>query len=59
MGFETLTMCPFQLEAIVPEEMTVEEKQLLNAYHETVYQTLSPYFTEEEKQWLRHATRPI
>ncbi len=59
LGFETLTMCPFELEAIVPEEMTVEEIQLLNADPETVYQTLSPYFTDEEKQWLRHATRPI
>ena len=59
LGFEALTMCPFELEAILPEEMTAQEKELLNAYHQKVFQTLSPYFTEEEKSWLREATRAI
>lgn len=59
LGFEPLTMCPLELEAIVPEELNAEEKNLLNRYHETVYETLSPYFTEEEKSWLRNATRAI
>lgn len=59
LGFEALTMCPFELEAILPEEMTAQEKELLNAYHQKVFQTLSPYFTEEEKSWLREATKAI
>ncbi len=59
LGFETLTLCPFELEAIEPGCLTVEEKRLLNVYHEKVYQALSPYFTEEENVWLREATREI
>lgn len=59
LGFETLTMCPFELEAIEVETLTAEEKRLLNAYHQTVYETLCPYFTEEERAWLREATRAV
>ncbi len=57
--FENLTMCPFELDAIVPEEMTPQERRTLNRYHETVWETLAPWFDEDEKQWLRNATRAI
>ena len=33
LGFENLTMCPFELDAILPEEMTRQERDILNAYH--------------------------
>lgn len=59
LGFKNLTMCPFELDAIIPEEMTQQEKDLLNAYHKTVFETLSPWFDEEETQWLKNATRAI
>ncbi len=59
LGFEPLTMCPFELEAIEKEALTPEETALLNAYHRRVYEALSPYFTEEERAWLREATRAI
>ncbi len=59
LGFETLTMCPFELEAIETEGLNAEEKRLLNAYHETVFKTLSPYLDAEETAWLRAATRAI
>ena len=59
LGFEMLTMCPFELEAINVEELTAEEKKLLNQYHADVYEKLAPYFTDEEKQWLREATRAV
>lgn len=59
LGFEPLTMCPFELEAIEEGGLSQQEKDLLNAYHETVYQTLSPYFNEEERTWLREATKAI
>ena len=32
--------------------MTPEEITYLNTYHKKVYDELSPYLTEEEKQWL-------
>ena len=59
LGFEPLTMCPFDLDAVEAEALTAEEKRLLNAYHQTVRETLAPYFTEEENAWLAKATRAV
>ena len=59
MCFEPLTMVPFDLEGINPEEMTERERKLLNDYHQKVYKTISPYLDEEEKEWLKQATREI
>ena len=39
--------------------MTERERKLLNDYHQKVYTTISPYLDEEEKEWLKQATREI
>jgi Xaa-Pro aminopeptidase len=59
MCFEHLTMVPFDLDAVVPEQMSEKERALLNEYHAKVYETISPYLTEEENVWLAQATRAI
>ena len=59
MCFEHLTMVPFDLDGVVPEQMSTREKELLNQYHSTVYETISPYMDPEEKEWLKEATRAI
>ncbi len=59
MCFENLTMVPFDLDAINPELLDTYEKGLLNSYHAEVYQKISPYLTEEEKNWLKEYTRAI
>lgn len=59
MGFEHLTMVPFDLDAILPEEMTARERKLLNDYHAEVFEKISPYLEAEEKAWLKEATRAI
>lgn len=59
MCFEFLTMVPFDLDAVVPEQMTARERELLNAYHAQVYEKISPHLNEEEKEWLKDATRAI
>lgn len=59
MYFETLTFVPMDLDAIVPEMMTAEDRDLLNAYHKAVYEKVSPYLNEEEKEWLAVYTREI
>lgn len=59
MEFENITYAPIDLDAIDPEEMTKKERGLLNDYHKMVYETLSPYMTEEENEWLKHYTRAI
>ena len=57
--FETLTLCPIDKEPIITEMLTAEEKQWLNDYHNTVYKKLSPFLNEEEKHWLKEATKEI
>ena len=39
--------------------MSAEEKKLLNTYHKTVYEKVSPYLNEEEKVWLKEYTKEI
>lgn len=59
LEFETLTLVPFDLDAIEPKYMTDEEKHILNAYHKRVYETIAPYLPEEEAAWLAEATREV
>ncbi len=59
LRFETLTMVPFDLDAIIPELLGEECRGILNAYHAKVRQTLAPYMTAEENAWLADATRAI
>ena len=59
LGFESLTLAPFDLEAVESAQLTVQEARLLNAYHQRVRETLSPYLTPEEQAWLIQATRPV
>lgn len=59
MEFETITYVPIDLDAINAEEMTLREKNILNEYHQKVYRTISPYLTDNEKEWLKYNTRRI
>lgn len=59
MCFEHLTMVPFDLDGIVPEQMTARERELLNEYHAQVYEKISPYLEEDVREWLKNATRAI
>ena len=59
MCFEHLTMVPFDLEGILPEELGSRGRCLLNQYHARVYENISPYLDQEEKEWLFGVTREI
>lgn len=59
MCFENITYAPIDLDAIDETAMTPKERQLLNDYHRSVYDTLSPYMTDEENRWLREYTRAV
>ena len=52
LRLEPLTLCPIDLTPVVWELLTPEEITYLNTYHKKVYDELSPFLTEEEKQWL-------
>ena len=57
--FKPITLVPIDLDAVVPEMMTIEDKELLNAYHKRVYETLAPHMKEDERKWLAEYTRAI
>ena len=59
MEFEVITYVPFDLDAIEPTLMRDDEKELLNNYHKLVFDTVSPYLTSEETEWLKQYTRAI
>ena len=59
LAFEEVTMVPFDLEGIIPEQMQSDEIEFLNRYHETVYETVGPLLNEEERAWLKEATKAI
>lgn len=58
-GFEPLTFCPFDKDAILPERLTDAEREWLNDYHRQVYEKISPLVDEETKQWLKEASRTL
>ena len=59
MYFENLTYVPIDLDGVIPEELTAAERQYLNDYHANVYKTIAPLLDEEERAWLKTATRAI
>lgn len=59
LRFEYLTYVPIDLEVIDREIMTERDVELLNRYHEQVYEKISPYLDEDERVWLAEATRAV
>ena len=59
MDFEVITFAPIDLDAIDESLILKDEKVYLNNYHKQVYDKISPYLNEEEKQWLKAYTREI
>lgn len=59
LRFETLTMVPYEPDAIDVSLLTEKERRLLNTYHEAVYEKISPFLPEEECEWLRNVTRAL
>ncbi|MDD6230161.1 MAG: aminopeptidase P family protein [Lactimicrobium massiliense] len=57
--FEDLTLCPYDRDAIDVSLLEKKEIEQINVYHQHVYDTLSPYLNEEEKQWLWKQTREL
>lgn len=53
LRFETITYYPIDYLLLEPDLLTDEERDWLNAYHNEVYERLSPKLTEEEREWLK------
>lgn len=59
LQFESLTLCPIDKTPIVRSMLLPEEIDWLNAYHQHVFDTLSPYLDADEVTWLHEACAPI
>ncbi len=59
-GWETLTLVPFDLDAVDKDLLSDTDKELLNVYHKQVCEKITPYLAnEDERRWLLTATRRI
>ena len=59
LRFEYLTYVPIDLEVIDREIMTERDVELLDRYHEQVYEKISADLDEDERVWLAEATRAV
>ncbi|MCM8872802.1 MAG: aminopeptidase P family protein [Paludibacteraceae bacterium] len=59
LGFEVLTLCPFDINGIEIALLSDEERDWINEYHDTVLQRLSPWLNADEQAWLKHKCRHI
>lgn len=57
--FKTISYCPIDLNGVVIEMLTNEERDWLNNYHKIVFEKLSPYLDDEEIEFLKVQTREI
>ena len=57
--FDVLTLCHIDTRPIVREILTQKQIDFVNDYNERVYQTLSPFLDEAEKEYLRERTKAI
>lgn len=59
LEMEALTLCPIDRRPILVEALLPEEVEWLNAYHERVYQQLSPHLDAAHQEWLAEACQPL
>ncbi len=59
LGFDNLTLVPYEREAIIPGMLTNRQKEILNAYHGAIYESYSGRLDDEEAEWLADVTEPI
>jgi len=53
LEFETLSLFPFDSALIETDMLSEKELEWLTNYHQTVYQKLTPFLSEEERNWLK------
>lgn len=56
LKFETITLFPFDVRLFDTSIMSDQEIAWVNAYHDEVYEKLSPMLSEAERAWLREKT---
>ncbi len=59
LSFEPLTLCPFDTSILVPGMLDTTELEWLDAYHQRVFDTLSPLLDDDTARWLQQKCRKI
>lgn len=59
LGFETLTLVPFDRALILPALLSAEEREWVDAYHARVAAELSPLLSGAARDWLVRAAAPL
>lgn len=59
LGFEVLTICPFERKLIEKALLGEAEISMVNNYHRWVYEELKDLVDDEAKAYLRQATLPL
>jgi len=59
MRFETVSFAPIDLSLIEAEMLSPAERDWLNRYHADVYEKISGFLDQEERDWLKAQTAPI
>ncbi len=58
-GFETLTLVPYERDAIVKDMLTDRQIKLINDYHGRIFDLYKDRLTEDEMKWLAKVTAPL
>ncbi len=57
--FETVTLCYIDTSLIDKKLLSDEEKKWLNNYHKTVFAKISPFLSEDIREWLKEKTSEL
>lgn len=58
-GFDDLTKVPYARNLIEVEELTQEEIRWIDEYHQQTYDLLAAELSNDERTWLKNATKPL
>ena len=59
LGFEVLTLAPFDGRLLDLQLLRADEVEWLNAYHARVYAEVGPLLQTAQRDWLQRATAPV
>lgn len=59
LGFETMTLVPYEVRLIEPQLLSAEEREAVNGYHQRVLEVLAPLLGQRAGDWLVRATMPL
>jgi Xaa-Pro aminopeptidase len=59
LSFKPLTLVPIDLDGVDVSLLSPKQRTWLNDYHKKVYDTLHSFLNEDERAWLKEATKAI